>query len=85
MVEGRKISMSLILKDKKGNEIDKSSYDVEGGDIFYKENKVGTFEQAHDSNLGTYYLYVMNSGEEYHDHYADEKAIIQENRLDLHS
>ena len=37
---------NLILKDKKGNEIDKSNYDVEGGDIFYKENKVGTFEQG---------------------------------------
>jgi len=77
--------MSLILKDKKGNVIDKTGYNVEGGDIFYKDKKVGTFEQEHDSNLGTYYLYIMNSGEEYHDHYADEKAIIQENNLDLHS
>tara|TARA_R110000782_G_scaffold176852_1_gene267818 strand:- start:40 stop:267 length:228 start_codon:yes stop_codon:yes gene_type:complete len=70
--------VSLILKDKKGNVIDKTGYNVESGDIFYKENKVGTFEQAHDSNLGTYYLYIMNNGEEYHDHYADEKEIIKE-------
>jgi hypothetical protein len=69
--------MALVLRDKYGTEVDKTGYDIEGGNIFYKEIKVGIFEQAHDSNLGTYYLYIMNNGEEFHDHYANEKDILK--------
>jgi len=66
--------MSLILTDKKGNDVDKSSYEVDGGDIFYQENKVGTFEQAHDRNSGTYYLDIRNSGKKNNKHYTHEKT-----------
>ncbi len=69
--------MSLILKDKKGNEIDKSSYDVESGNIFYKEKKVGIFELENDSALGSYYHITLDSGKQFHDHYHDDNDIIK--------
>ena len=50
----------FILKNKKGGVVDKTSYDEEKGNIYYNNKKVGTFELNHDSNLGSYYLYIMN-------------------------
>jgi hypothetical protein len=73
--------VSLILKNKKGKVIDKCGYEEEGGNIFYKEKKVGTFELEHDSALGSYYLYTIDNGKQYHDHYFIEETIIQENNL----
>ena len=73
--------MSLILKSKKGKVIEKCGYDEEGGNIFYKEKKVGTFELEHDSALGSYYLYTINNGQQYHDHYFIDETIIQVNNL----
>ena len=75
--------MSLILKSKKGKVIEKCGYDEEEGNIFYKEKKVGTFELEHDSALGSYYLYTINNGQQYHDHYFIDETIIKENKLDL--
>ena len=69
--------MTLVLRDKYGTEVDKTGYNIEGGNIFYKAIKVGTFEQQHDSNLGTYYLYIMNNGREFHDHYFSEEDILK--------
>ena len=68
--------MSLILKNKKGKVIDKCGYEEEGGNIFYKEKKVGTFELEHDSALGSYYLYTIDNGKQYHDHYFIEDVSI---------
>ena len=73
--------MSLILKSKKGKVIEKCGYDEEGGNIFYKEKKVGTFELENDSALGSYYLYTIDSGEQYHDHYFTDETIILKNNL----
>ena len=73
--------MSLILKNKKGKVIDKCGYEEESGNIFYKEKKVGTFELEHDSALGSYYLYTIDNGKQYHDHYFIEETIIHENNL----
>ena len=73
--------MSLILKNKKGKVIDKCGYDEEKGNIFYKEKKVGSFELEHDSALGSYYLYILNNGQQYHDHYFIDETIILKNNL----
>jgi len=67
----------FILKNKKGGVVDKTSYDEEKGNIYYNNKKVGTFELNHDSNLGSYYLYIMNDGREFHDHYFEDKDIIK--------
>ena len=73
--------MSLILKSKKGKVIDKCGYDEEEGNIFYNNKKIGIFELEHDSALGSYYLYTIDSGEQYHDHYYTDEKIIKENNL----
>ena len=71
----------FILKNKKGGVVDKTSYDEEKGNIYYNNKKVGVFELEHDSALGSYYLYTMDNGKQYHDHYFIEEKIIQENNL----
>ena len=70
--------MSLILKNKKGKVIEKCGYDEQDGNIFYKEKKVGVFELEHDSALGSYYLYTIDNGKQYHDHYLIEETIIED-------
>ena len=81
--------MSLILKDKKGKVIDKCGYDEEKGDIFYNNKKIGIFELEHDSALGSYYLYTLDKGQQYHDHYFTDENIIKDTQnkviLDLQS
>jgi len=71
----------FILKNKKGEVVNKTSYDEEKGNIYYNNKKVGVFELEHDSALGSYYLYTMDNGKQYHDHYFIEEKIIQENNL----
>ena len=71
----------FILKNKKGEVVDKTSYDEEKGYIYYNNKKVGVFELEHDSALGSYYLYTIDNGKQYHDHYFIEEKIIQENNL----
>jgi hypothetical protein len=34
----------LIYKDYYGVEVDKTGYDIEGGNVLYKNEKVGVFE-----------------------------------------
>ena len=70
--------MSLILKNNKGKVIDKCGYEEEDGDIFYNENKIGTFELEHDSALGSYYLYTIDNINQYHDHYFTDEKIIED-------
>ena len=67
----------FILKNKKGGVVEKTSYEEEEGNIYYNNKKVGTFELNHDSNLGSYYLYIMNDGQEFHDHYTNDIRIIK--------
>ena len=67
----------LQYKNKKGDIIERYEDDCESGDVFYNNKKVGTFELNHDSNLGSYYLYIMNEGREFHDHYFEDKDIIK--------
>ena len=71
----------FILKNKKGEVVNKTSYDEEKGNIYYNNKKVGVFELEHDSALGSYYLYTIDNGKQYHDHYFIEEKIIQENNL----
>jgi len=71
----------FILKNKKGAVVNKTSYDEEKGNIYYNNKKVGVFELEHDSALGSYYLYTIDNGKQYHDHYFIEEKIIQENNL----
>jgi hypothetical protein len=50
----------------------------ENGDVFYNDTKnrcVSSIE--HDSNLGSYYLIILNNGKEFHDHYFEDKDIIK--------
>ena len=76
--------MSLVFKNAKGKVIDKTGYEEEKGNIYYKNTKVGEFFLNNDGHLGSYYL-LQVGGEEYHDHYFTEESIIQDNKLDLHS
>jgi hypothetical protein len=63
----------LIYKNKKGDIVDKNSYDEEEGNIFLK---IGIFELNYDSALGSYYLITLDNGEQFHDHYFEDKEII---------
>ena len=67
----------FIFKNKKGKVIDKTGYDEEKGNIYYNNKKVGTFELENDSALGSYYLYTIDDGSQYHDHYFEDKDIIK--------
>ena len=67
----------FILKNKKGGVVDKTSYNEEKGNIYYNNKKVGTFELENDSALGSYYLYTIDDGNQYHDHYFEDKDIIK--------
>ena len=67
----------FILKNKKGGVVDKTSYEEEKGNIYYNNKKVGVFELEHDSALGSYYLYTIDTGGQYHDHYFEDKDIIK--------
>lgn len=66
----------LIYKNKKGDIVDKTGYDEEEGNIFLKDQKIGIFELNHDSALGSYYLITLDNGEQFHDHYFEDKEII---------
>ena len=66
----------LIYKDYYGEKVDKTGYDIEGGNVFYNNKKVGVFELESDSALGSYYLITLNNGEQFHDHYFEDKDII---------
>ena len=66
----------LIYKDYFGVEVDKTGYKVEGGNVLYKGKKVGVFELESDSALSSYYLITLNNGEQFHDHYFEDKDII---------
>jgi hypothetical protein len=67
----------IVLKDTKGNIIDRNGYDTDFGDIFYKDKKVGSFELSCDDEIGSYYIYIMDNGEEFNDHYVDDKELIK--------
>jgi hypothetical protein len=67
----------LIYKDYYGIEVDKTGYDIEGGNVLYKNEKVGVFELESDSALGSYYLITLNNGKQFHDHYFEDKDIIK--------
>jgi hypothetical protein len=67
----------LVYKNKEGEIIEKYENDSENGDVFYNDKKIGTFDIEHDSNLGSYYLIILNNGKEFHDHYFEDKDIIK--------
>ena len=66
----------LIYKNREGNVVDKTGYEEEGGFVFYENRKIGFFELNHDSALGSYYLIILNNGQQFHDHYFEDKDII---------
>ena len=66
----------LIYKDRYGVEVDKTGYDIEGGNVIYKNKKIGVFELESDSALGSYYLITLSNGNQFHDHYFEDKDII---------
>ena len=73
----------LKYKDDSGKEINNfysDNYSGDEGIIYYKNKKVGTWNTAHDSELGSYILKVVN-GQEFHDHYFTEKEIIKKAKL----
>ena len=67
----------LQYKNKNGDTIERYEDDCDSGDVFYNDKKVGTFDIEHDSNLGSYYLIVLDSGKEFHDHYFSDSDIIK--------
>ena len=67
----------LIYKNREGNVVDKTGYEEEGGFVFYENRKIGFFELNHDSALGSYYLIILNNGQQFHDHYFEDKDIIK--------
>jgi hypothetical protein len=57
----------LIYKNREGNVVDKTGYEEEGGFVFYENRKIGFFELNHDSALGSYYLIILNNGQQFHE------------------
>jgi len=66
----------LVYKNREGNVVDKTGYEEEGGFVFYENRKIGVFELEHDSALGSYYLITLSNGNQFHDHYFEDKDII---------
>ena len=68
----------LQYKDSKGNIVERTNYDLECGDIYYNNKKVGVFELESDSALGSYYHITLDNGKQFHDHYHDDNDIVSE-------